>query len=213
MSDIQPPNRKRRKEARPQELIDAALQMFTKHGFAGTKIDDIAELACVAKGTVYRYFETKDALFEAVVRENISPIFVRLDLLTGETPGSARELLEAVIHRVYKELIDNPARRVVMQILISEGSRFPQLTEFYYKEVMAKGKQILRKVVQRGIDSGEFSPTLALTHPEVIMGPAIMAAVWKMTFETVSPMNIKQFMKAHLDVVLNGLLSRPNKVP
>ncbi len=208
MTRTKPRIRKRRKDARPQELIEAALQAFARKGFAGTKMDDIAELAGVAKGTVYLYFETKDALFEAVVRENISPLFERLDVMTDDVPGSTTELLVAVIERIYAELIDHPARRVVMKILIAEGNRFPQLTEFYHNEILAKGKQILRRVIQRGIDAGEFRQTAALTNPEVIMGPAILAAVWKMTFERSSPLDIRQFVTAHLDVMLHGLLNR-----
>lgn len=208
MSHLEPRKRTRRKDARPQELIAAALQAFAERGFAGTKIEDIAELAGVAKGTVYLYFDTKDALFEAVVRENISPIFDRLESMTLTAPGTAGELLTKLVERLYTELIDHPARRVVMQVLISEGSRFPQLTAFYHDEVIAKGKQILRKLIRRGIDSGEFRATPALTHPEVIIGPVILAAVWKMTFEPSSPLNIKQYMLTHLDIVLNGLRSR-----
>ncbi len=211
MGGTRPRTRRRRKDARPRELIEAALQAFAENGFAGSKMEDIAERAGVAKGTVYLYFETKDALFEAVVREKISPLFERLDLMTDSVPGSTAELLTAVIDRIYAELIDHPARRVVMKILIAEGSRFPQLTAFYHHEVLSKGKQILRRVVQRGIDSGEFRDTPVLAHPEVIMGPAILAAVWKMTFEQTSPLDIEVFMKAHLDIILHGLLGRSER--
>lgn len=207
MSQLEPKKRTRRKEARPNELMAAALQAFAERGFAGTKIDDIAELAGVAKGTVYLYFDTKDALFEAIVRENISPIFDQLDALAGDSEVSTSDLLTKLIERIYKELIDHPARRVIMQVLISEGSRFPHLTQFYHDEVIAKGKRIMRKLIKRGIDRGEFRVTPALTHPEVIMGPAILAAIWKMTFEQASPLNIKQFIGAHVDVILNGLRS------
>ena len=73
---------------------------------------------------------------------------------------------------------------------------------------MFKGKQVVRKIIQRGIASGEFRDTPALANPEVIMGPAIMAAVWKMTFEQTSPLNMKRFIQAHLDIALNGLNQR-----
>lgn len=208
MAPSKPFKRQRRKDARPAELIEAALQAFSQTGFGGTKIDDIAELAGVAKGTVYRYFKTKDALFEAVVRENITPLFARLDAVARDASGDASDQLTAIVQRIYAELIDHPVRRVIMQILIAEGSRFPQLTEFYYAEVIAKGKQILRRVIKHGIDSGEFRPTPALNNPELIMGPAILAAVWKMSFEHAAPLNIKRYLKAHLDIVLNGLRVR-----
>ncbi|MGE0607747.1 MAG: TetR/AcrR family transcriptional regulator [Pirellulales bacterium] len=209
MVDTPSKKRVRRKEARPQELVAAAVEAFAEQGFAGTKIEDIARRAGVAKGTVYLYFATKDALFEAAVRENISPIFVKLDALASERPTSASQLLTTVIRRVYSELIENPTRRVVMQILITEGSRFPHLLQFYHDEVMAKGKQILRHVIQFGIDAGEFRSSPALAVPEIIMSPAIMAAVWKMSFECISPLDMEQFVAAHIDMVLSGLRKTP----
>ena len=213
MADSKGKVRRRRKDARPQELVEAALQAFSQNGFAGTKIEDIADLAGVAKGTVYRYFETKELLFEAAVRENISPVFASLGAManlpvSSRGPMPASELLEAVIRRVYDELVDHPTRRVVMQILITEGSRFPQLTEFYHKEVISKGAAILRKVVKYGIETGEFRSSPILKNPEILMSPAIMATVWKMTFSHVRPLNIKQHIKAHIDLILSGLLKR-----
>ncbi len=208
MAELEGQKRQRRKDARPQEILEAAMETFAEQGFAGAKIEEIARRAGVAKGTVYVYFATKDALFEAMVRENISPIFERLETLVQASEASAGELLTAIVSRIYTELIDNPARRVIMQILIAEGSRFPHLTEFYHNEVLAKGKHILRTLVSRGIASGEFRPSFPLTNPEVIMAPAIMAAVWKMTFESIAPLNMEHFIASHLDLVLNGLRNR-----
>jgi AcrR family transcriptional regulator len=208
MSETVPRKRRRRKDARPQELTAAALEAFAQNGFAGTTIDDIAERADVAKGTIYRYFETKDALFEAVVRGYISPMLVQFDEISVDLNATASELLTRHVEQIYARLLDNPARRVVMQILIAEGSRFPQLTTFYYNEVIAKAKQLLLSVIQRGIDTGEFRATPALQSPEVIMGPVILAAVWRMTFEQTSPLNLKHFIAAHLDIALNGLRNR-----
>ncbi len=204
MAQPKPPKRQRRKDARPAELIEAALQAFSETGFGGTKIEDIARRAGVAKGTVYRYFPTKDALFEAVVREHITPIFARLES-SGDSSGDASSQLVAIVRRIYTELIEHPVRRTIMHILIAEGNRFPQLTEFYHAEVIAKGKRILRRAIKRGIDSGEFRRSPALNNPEVIMGPAILAAVWKMSFEQAAPLDIKRYRNAHLDILLNGL--------
>ncbi len=205
MSEAENPKRKRRKDARPSEIVAAALAVFAEQGFAGAKIEEIARRAGVAKGTVYLYFATKEALFEAAVRENISPIFARLDSLSRQPAASAGERLTAVIHRVYAELIENPARRIIMQILIAEGSRFPQLTAFYHVAVISQAQKMLKRLLKQGVASGEFRQTPALKHPEIIMSPAMMAVVWKMTFDHIAPLAMKPYLQAHIDLVLNGL--------
>ena len=64
------PRWERRKEARPAELLAAALELFVEKGYAGTRLDDVAQRAGVSKGTLYLYFENKEDLFKAVVRES-----------------------------------------------------------------------------------------------------------------------------------------------
>ena len=61
----------RRKQARPAEILDAALKVFAEKGYAGARMDDIARRAGVTKGTIYLYFENKEAVFKSLVRESI----------------------------------------------------------------------------------------------------------------------------------------------
>lgn len=208
MAEGTPKKRRRRKEARPQEIVEAAMEAFAEQGFAGTRIEDIAERSGVAKGTVYLYFETKDALFEAGVREHLSPMFGRLTKFVKEFPGPTSDLVKLILERIYEQLINNESRRAVMKILIAEGNRFPQLTAFYHQEIVTGGKQLWRTVLKRGVDQGEFDKSAIMQAPEVIMGPAVMAAVWKMVFDNISPIDLDKHRKAHIDLVLNGLMKR-----
>ena len=198
----------RRKDDRPLEIIQAAIEVFAEKGFAGARIEEIAKRAGAAKGTVYLYFDTKDKLFEAVVREYISPFLKGTEDMVSDFPGPASELLRKVIERAYSELVSNQQRRAIMRILISEGSRFPQLSQFYYQEILAGAERMLRRIIERGIQRGEFRNAPALDVPQVLMGPAIMAAVWKMTFDTAAPLPLKKFAQAHIDLVLHGLDAR-----
>jgi AcrR family transcriptional regulator len=68
------PVRQRRKEARPSELLAAALDLFVERGFAATKLDDVAARAGVSKGTLYLYFASKEELFKAVIQQGILPM-------------------------------------------------------------------------------------------------------------------------------------------
>ncbi|QGJ69914.1 Transcriptional regulator [Planctomycetales bacterium 10988] len=201
--------RKRRKDARPQEIIDAASEVFAEQGFAAAKVEEIAKRAGVAKGTVYLYFESKEALFEGLVNLSIVPVFTRLADQLDQFPGTAKEQLIGLVEQVYRELIMAPKRRVVMKILISEGMRFPALVEFYHREVIAGASELMRKILIKGVRDGEFRESSFLAEPKVIIGPAIMAAIWKMTFDSIAPLDFETFLEAHLDLILHGILS-PN---
>ena len=85
--------RERRKEARPQELIDAALTLFVDKGYAATKVDEVAALAGVSKGTLFLYFDTKEDLFKAVIRANLSEHFPVWNQEFDEFQGSTAEML------------------------------------------------------------------------------------------------------------------------
>src|SRR2546425_1622273 len=71
------PRWQRRKQARPGEIVAAALELFAERGFAATKLADVARRAGVTKGTLYLYFDSKEALFKAMVRETIVPVIDR----------------------------------------------------------------------------------------------------------------------------------------
>jgi len=200
--------RQRRKDERPQEILHAALEVFAEKGFASAQVSEIAKRAGVAKGTVYLYYKTKQEIFEAIVRAKVSPVFVQLDEFLNQRQESAVELLTMILGHIYRELVDSPLRRVVIKVLISEGKQFPELVQFYHGEVLQFAQQLLHGVLARGLESGEFRDCPAMLEPRVVFGAAIMAAVWKMTFEDLSPLDLQQFLKAHLDVVLYGLIKR-----
>ena len=200
----QKPARRSRKEARPSEIVAAALGVFAEKGFAASRLDDVAERAGVAKGTIYLYFETKEALFEAAVREIISPLLDRVGVAVRDPDASSEALLQLVIGTIYTELVGTE-RRQIMRMLIAEAGRFPQLVAYYYQNVVGRGKAIIRDIVERGVASGEFRAGPFTSHPEVILGPAIMAAIWKMVFDPLDPLDLDGFMQAHIDLALNGL--------
>jgi len=196
--------RTRRKEARPAEIVEAALAEFAEMGFAAATLEAVARRAGVAKGTIYLYFETKDALFEAVVRAKVLPRLAEAGDLIDRFDGPSDQLLAMVIGKIYHEVIDTELRSI-MRLLIAEGARFPNLTAFYDREILARGRDVIRSVILRGVERGEFRPSAATDMPEVVMGPAILAAVWRMIFEAHRPLDLERFLKAHIDLALNGL--------
>ncbi|MDF1812347.1 MAG: TetR/AcrR family transcriptional regulator [Verrucomicrobiales bacterium] len=197
----------RRKADRPDEIVQAAMEVFLQVGFARAKVTDIARKAGAAKGTVYLYFTTKDHLFEAVVRRFIGPMLNQMDAYVSNFKGTSRELLSGAILICYEQLADNPTRRAILRIMISEGHRFPGLVEIYHRDVVSAALNTMRRIIDRGVRSGEFRPTAAKDFPQVIVGPVMMSAIWKLTFDNIAPIDISKVAESHLDLLFEGLLA------
>src|SRR6059036_4112917 len=132
------PRWRRRKDARPEEIISAALEVFADRGFAATKLEDVARRAGVTKGTIYLYFANKEALFKALIRETIVQVIAQGEALAQSFTGSARELLERLV-REYWRLVGETSLAGIPKLMMAEAATFPELTRFYYDEVVARG--------------------------------------------------------------------------
>ena len=149
------PKRERRKEARPGELLVAALDLFVEKGFAATRMEEVAARAGVSKGTVFLYFPSKEELFKAVVRENISGRFEEWNAEFLAYEGSSSDMLHHCMTTWWHRIGSTQASGI-SKLMISEGGHFPDIVEFYQNEVVQPGHALIRKVLQRGIDRGEF---------------------------------------------------------
>ena len=147
--------RERRKEARPGELLDAALNLFVEKGFTATRMEEVAKRAGVSKGTVFLYFPSKEELFKAVVRENISGRFEEWNTEFLSYEGSAADMLHHCMTTWWHRIGSTQASGIT-KLMISEGGHFPDIVEFYQNEVVQPGHMLIRQVLQRGIDRGEF---------------------------------------------------------
>lgn len=153
--NAEPPKRERRKEARPGELLNAALDLFVEKGFAATRMEEVAARAGVSKGTVFLYFPSKDELFKAVVRENISGRFAEWGVELDTFEGSGGEALHYAMSAWWQRVGATKASGI-SKLMISEGSNFPEIAEFYQHEVVQPGHALIGRVLQRGVDRGEF---------------------------------------------------------
>lgn len=196
--------RRRRKEARPSEILDAGFEAFAEKGFLGTSMDDVAVRAGVAKGTVYLYFESKEALFAAAVRARIVPLIGEIGSLVDGFEGTSAELLRAILTVFYGKIAD-PDARLLLRIMIGEGHLFPALITFYHREVLSKAIALMTRVIERGIARSEFNRNAATDMPLIIMAPAVVAAIWQLTFAAVQPVSLDQFIEAHLTLLTEGL--------
>ena len=149
--------RERRKEARPGELLDAALDLFVEKGFAATRSEEVAARAGVSKGTLFLYFQSKEELFKAVVRENISGRFTEWNAEFEAFEGNSSEMLTNCLN-IWWERVGATKASGITKLMMSEAKNFPDLAAFYQHEVIKPGQTLIRRILQRGIDRGEFRP-------------------------------------------------------
>lgn len=199
--------RRRRKTARPAEILAAGFAEFAEKGFMAARLEDVALRAGIAKGTIYLYYDSKQELFEAAVRARILPALGEATARIDEFEGPTGDLLRLVLRTFYAR-IGEPEVRTLLRIMIGEGHRFPDLLAFYHREFITRIVGLLRRVVDRGIARGEFHPGVATETPIVLMAPAIMGAIWQMTFASIQPVPLSAFEAAHADLLVSYLESR-----
>lgn len=196
----------RRKDARPPEILDAALAVFAQKGFAATRLDDIAAKAGITKGTIYLYFDSKQALFEALARQSIGAQIDSIKAQLGQFPGTSAELLRFVLSAMGHFAITSD-RVVLPRLVLAEAANFPQLAEFWRREVVERGIELMSGIVQRGIARGEFRP-IALQHAaRLCVAPILVIVLWRTTFARfdAEPYDYQGLVDAHLQTLLKGL--------
>ena len=200
------PRWRRRKQARPQEILDAALACFAEKGFAATRMDDIAIRAGVTKGTIYLYFENKDAVFKALVRESIGAQLANVLENVRAYEGPSRELLRLIL-TVLGQFARTSDRVVLPKILIAEVGNFPELARFYREEIIDKGLSVMSGAIARGIERGEFRNVNPQHAARLCIAPILLAIFWRTTFAQfdAKPYDYQGFVETHLDVLLRGL--------
>ena len=212
MSVAATPHHQRRKDARPQELLDAALELFVEKGFAATRTEEVAARAGVSKGTLYLYYPSKEELLKAVIRESltleIEAAAAQVDAFTGSSATLLREMYCGWWLRVY----DSPASGV-FKLMIGEVRGFPEIGEFYVREVVEPGERVIGRIIERGIGHGEFRPfdVPAVVHSLVL--PMVMLCVHKHSFGACSLHHVdfdaSAFIRSHLELILQGLAMPP----
>jgi AcrR family transcriptional regulator len=201
--------RKRRKEARPAELLDAAFALFVARGFAATRIDDIAARAGVSKGTVYLYFPSKQAVFEALVRQSVLP---NVERLIGETAQPGTPVLE-ILPRLLRAITSTMAGSPLLQfprLIIAESPQFPELAQFWRQTVIDRMLDTISGLIQRGIAAGEIRPVDPADAARLMIAPLLMAVIWGTTFvRQDETFDLGAFIDRHLDLYLRGLSVEP----
>lgn len=203
------PKWRRRAEARPGEIVQAAFEVFAEKGFAAAKLDEIAARAGVSKGALYLYFETKQDLFSAVVREAVAPNLDMVEAALAQATLPFPDLLRLLFARI-GQVITTSRLGSVAKLVIGESRNFPELARVWHDEVVSRALTAVSAAIRRGQERGEVRPGDPRLHAFSIVGPLLTGVIWRETFTPVGApaVDLEALIAQHADTVLLGLAPR-----
>lgn len=198
----------RRKDDRPAEIIEAALALFTQKGYAATRLDEVAARAGISKGTLYLYFESKEALFKAVVQAMVVPEIERAEHYIRDYRGSAGELVRKLVYQWW-ETLDDRGLRGMPKLIMAESGNFPELARFYVDHVTNRVRELLASVVRLGVEQGEFRECDPPLTARLLMAPIVFLAIWSQSLLPYEEpeFDVGAYLDQHVDILLHGLLT------
>lgn len=196
----------RRKDARAPEILDAALACFADKGFAATRMDDIAARAGITKGTIYLYFESKQAVFKALARQSIGAQLDDVRARVEASDGAAADMLRLVIGTM-GHFARTSDRVILPKLLLAEAGNFPELAEFWRREIIDRGISLFETIIRRGVVRGEFRDIPPQHAARLCVAPMLVLILWRTVFSQFDdkPYDYEGLVQAHLDTLLRGL--------
>ena len=207
--------RQRRKEARPKELLDAALDLFVEKGFAATRSEEVASRAGVSKGTLYLYYPSKEELLKEVIRHNVVNQIAEGMEIVRAFEGTSSELLAYVL-RLWWQRVGETRASGILKLMMSEVRNFPEIAQFWVAEVTSPADRMIAEIVQRGIDSGEFRPVDVENAVHALVAPLLFLVMNKHSLDAChvgAKFEPKAVIEAQIDLVLHGLQTAAGAAP
>ena len=194
-----------RRKDREVAIIAAAMDEFCAAGLTNARLDDIAARAGVAKGTLYLYFENKEELFKAAVRSRIQPLLEQVERQVADFEGPTEDLLRMAIKTMYVDMAQSSTGCELMRLMVAEGPRMPEISEFYFQEIAARSLATLRMIIWRGIALGEFRRSPAAEFPHLVLAPCKLSMTWQLLFGERHALDLERYADAHVEFVLAAL--------
>lgn len=197
---------RRRKEARPAEIGAAALELFVDKGFAATRLDDVAERAGVSKGTIYLYFDSKEALFKAAIEAAMTPVVEAAEALANDAGRPAADLLRCFVDGWWR-MVGSMALGGLPKLLVAESRNFPEIAHWFHDSMIRRAQKAMARIIAMGCARGEFRPVDADISARVFFAPMFSYVLWTRAFDpTVCDLPPpERFFKEALDLLIHGL--------
>lgn len=192
------------RQAKLERILDAALDVFAEKGFADARLDDVAARAGVAKGTIYLYVPSKQALFEALIRSGIAVPIEAIEQRVAKLDLPIEAVLRLIFGFIRQEVLGT-RRHEIARLVITEAGRFPEIAEFYHREVVSRGMRMLRGVAERAALRGEIRSDELARFPQLAMAPALVAILWANLFQRIDPIDVEAMLEAHLRLLMRAL--------
>ncbi len=196
-----PEKRRLTQDERRAAILTAALDVFSDNGFAAARLEDVAQKAGVAKGTLYLYFPDKEALFEELLRGLATPLLRRIEALSADQTIPANVILGQILALFASQVIGTDRERL-LRLIIAEGPRFPKIAEFYHCEVISKGREIIRAIAARGYERGELPTGELAKFPQLFFAPLLTAIIWRSLFSQFDPLDVNAMIESHRKLML-----------
>ena len=204
--------RQRRKEARPAELLAAALEVFAEKGFAGTRLEEIAAHAGVSKGTVYLYFESKEVLFKAAIEAAMTPAVEAVEAIANDAGKPAADLLREFVFGWW-ERVGMTSLGAVPKLMVAESGNFPEVARWFHDTMILRAQRAMARLIQLGIERGEFRQVEPMIAARIVFAPMFSIIVWRRAFgEAMCDLpEPKRFLAEAVSLLTHGLAVSPTK--
>lgn len=197
---------RRRAEDRPDEILDAALELFLERGFERTRVDDIARAAGLSKGAVYLYFPTKEAVLEAVVGRAVLPVADQALALIGSYRGDPRPVLARIFEMMSANLV-KPGVGRIPRLVLRESLIAPNIAALYRRDVLGRMIPALEGLIRQGVEGGHIRPVDPELTVRSLIGPIIVHVIMAEMFG-VAPeggLGLDKLIANHKAILFAGL--------
>jgi len=191
---------------RPKEILEAALELFVEKGFAGTRLDDVAERAEHSKASIYLYFDDKRALFQGGIRQAVISNFSTVEGMLAAHRGPVSALLPGMLDFMASRVEQTPLASIA-KLVIAESRAFPEIGRFYLNEVIGRGIPLFEGLIARGVATGEFRKVDPMLTVRSLIGPMVLSIIWKTVFEPIGAekLDVRALARHHTDLMLHAL--------
>jgi len=207
------PRWERRKDSRPSELLEAALEIFVERGYAAARLEDVAAKAGVSKGTLYLYYANKEELFKAVVRRSIAPLIAETREIIEKSDEDSDTLLARFLG-IWWQRYGGTRLAGITKLVIGEAGNFPEMARFYNDEVFSGNHELITMILKRGMERREFREIDIDATAHHVMAPLVLKSIWANSFEpccgSAGALEPQEFIAHHLDLLLRALRKEPS---
>jgi AcrR family transcriptional regulator len=206
------PRWERRKDSRPSELLEAALEIFVERGYAAARLEDVAAKAGVSKGTLYLYYANKEELFKAVVRRSIAPLIAETREVIEQSTDDSAALLSRFLD-IWWTRYGGTRLAGITKLVIGEAGNFPEMARFYNGEVVSGNHELITMILKRGVARREFREIDVDAVAHHVMAPLVLKSIWANSIEpccgSAGTLEPQHFIAHHLDMILRALRPGP----